>query len=1108
MHRYITRQLSLPLSLAALLAACGDSEPPTPPVEVTIPSAPADVAVRGESGFLRVTWSDQSSDEDGFVIARLSVGTVDDPVDVTKLVELARVTADQAMFRDLTPSAGQYYAYGVASVNAAGRSDFTLQSGLPVSPVATGTTAVGCVVAVPSADDLDGDGLSNEVETEGWLVRVDEDGQGAIVERMVSSSPTEADTDGDGVCDRDERLIRTDPLRADTDGDGLSDADEIRIWGSSPINVDSDGDANGNTVFYDGSEVTRYKTSPTLADTDGDGRSDFQEINQNSTNALLADLPRPELELVGEMDIGLDIRLSTGQTEENAVTHSMARSTEQATSRTNSTATTVTTERSVEVSATAEASFPDGVSMSVSASYTQTEGYMRESSTSFTAQSAQSAQSAYQNATTRVISQNEAIEGGTLSMQVQIRNGGQRTFELRNLVISAITRERTNPSAFTTIATLTLPAEAESMTLGEGETRGPFRVSSEISANVALGLLSNPSGLYFRPASFRLIDRTGEDFEFTVGETTNNRTALVIIDYGGERDLETYRVATNVARKDGGQVAGIRLQSVLEDVIGLTPSEYEVQENSRGVRILTRVRDVAARQGTGGGTSRFWAVIAAENNTTATPVSERLLDTSMDFGDLLLMPRDQIYLAYVSDEDGDGLFAREERLYGSSDTSSDSDGDGLSDFEEIRNGWRVVSNLPYYAENPIVYSSPTRADADGDGLSDLEEKALGTDPNRADTDGDGLHDGVDAEPLSGLAPPAFRSVGTVGVDIPSDIVADRALNFYLLGQSLGDFDNDGYISMANQFYNSRFIASFGPDGARRWVREVEFIPTSRSSGQQKLVLDPDDRLFWLESLSSESMPGVTNHRPHLVEFDSDGEVLRLLPLLYAADQGQIDNLKPSWFGQLPTGEFVATGEVVGAPSAGRLVTFDSDGTVIGVRSWANGAFVYAPAVSAQGIGLIVGCETHLYDRTTAFVSSQSHCPTYPGRVGFNDAGDRWVADGPGNISKYDAAGDSQWTSNSPLPMGALFGMSVDRLSRTFATTVDGQDSNLRVIAPQGGLSFNLSLTGIVAGIPYVDRVGNVFVVGYSESGFDGRVPVIGGLDIVVLRNPQLILPSN
>ena len=46
-----------------------------------------------------------------------------------------------------------------------------------------------------------------------------------------------------------------------------------------------------------------------------------------------------------------------------------------------------------------------------------------------------------------------------------------------------------------------------------------------------------------------------------------------------------------------------------------------------------------------------------------------------------------------------------------------------------------------------VWSSPLLADSDGDGLGDKDERRLGSDPGVADTDGDGLDDGMDPFPL-------------------------------------------------------------------------------------------------------------------------------------------------------------------------------------------------------------------------------------------------------------------------------------------------------------------------------------------------------------------------
>lgn len=65
------------------------------------------------------------------------------------------------------------------------------------------------------------------------------------------------------------------------------------------------------------------------------------------------------------------------------------------------------------------------------------------------------------------------------------------------------------------------------------------------------------------------------------------------------------------------------------------------------------------------------------------------------------------------DRDFDGLDAEEEELLGSSDTSSDTDGDGLSDADEAN----------------VYGSDPANADTDGDGFADGSEVQNGYNPN-------------------------------------------------------------------------------------------------------------------------------------------------------------------------------------------------------------------------------------------------------------------------------------------------------------------------------------------------------------------------------------------
>ena len=82
-------------------------------------------------------------------------------------------------------------------------------------------------------DDIDGDGLSNEIEI--WL----------------GCDPRDRDTDGDGLWDGVEVMVGTNPILTDTDDDGEGDgAWLLRIVRlACGCSVDLDDDTNGNGVF-------------------------------------------------------------------------------------------------------------------------------------------------------------------------------------------------------------------------------------------------------------------------------------------------------------------------------------------------------------------------------------------------------------------------------------------------------------------------------------------------------------------------------------------------------------------------------------------------------------------------------------------------------------------------------------------------------------------------------------------------------------------------------------------------------------------------------------------------------------------------------------------
>lgn len=65
-----------------------------------------------------------------------------------------------------------------------------------------------------------------------------------------TTTPSDVDTDGDGLTDAQEAPLGTDPKMVDTDGDGLTDREEVQVYHSNPLKRDTDEDG-----FTDGDEV-------------------------------------------------------------------------------------------------------------------------------------------------------------------------------------------------------------------------------------------------------------------------------------------------------------------------------------------------------------------------------------------------------------------------------------------------------------------------------------------------------------------------------------------------------------------------------------------------------------------------------------------------------------------------------------------------------------------------------------------------------------------------------------------------------------------------------------------------------------------------------------
>ncbi|MFC7047159.1 hypothetical protein ACFQH6_18730 [Halobacteriaceae archaeon GCM10025711] len=210
--------------------------------------------------------------------------------------ESGTVSDSASISRDLSQYAGDLVAFRLISEN---QSEITLESirisydtdgdGLTDNVEEHGIrTGVDTVHTSPTDADTDGDGLSDGEEVVG------RDGGAYGGYFHLKSDPTKADSDGDGVGDyeetRDDYQIRytddsadtsgflaalrgdddpgkylrahaaeSDPLAADTDHDGLDDRDE-RILGTDAGRVDTDGDG-----LLDGRE-RQVGEDPTLFD--------------------------------------------------------------------------------------------------------------------------------------------------------------------------------------------------------------------------------------------------------------------------------------------------------------------------------------------------------------------------------------------------------------------------------------------------------------------------------------------------------------------------------------------------------------------------------------------------------------------------------------------------------------------------------------------------------------------------------------------------------------------------------------------------------------------------------------------------------------------------
>ncbi|MDF1523615.1 MAG: Ig-like domain-containing protein, partial [Trueperaceae bacterium] len=430
-------------------------------------------------------------------------------------------------------------------------------------------TFVGTPPSGPQ-DDEDGDGLSDAAEQAGWFVTV-RNADGSTRRYEVTSDPTLADTDGDGLNDLDERIYITDPRSSDTDGDGIDDWTELNVYYTEPSQQDTDGDG-----LVDGLETNFFGTSPLQADTDGDQIDDGDEVGLQNRNPLIADLPAFDLRVVGDVQLGLDVRFTAQSTTGSRVleTRSSQSTLSSESSRTSGSENAKATEWFINAGIKAGLEYEPPVSFKFTGEVSVDGGYKEATTTSFSSSSVQATQQAQAASlgTERELQDGETVTrevvGASMAVALELVSLGDVAFTVENLVITAKLVDPRDPTSFIPIATLTSTATA--INLGPApDARGPIRFTADDPAPALIeALRENPRNLLFEVANYDIVAEGGRNFTYTY-QDVNDRTATFTFDYGGRRAAELYRVATPGTFDANGDPVGPALFELLEDVLDL-----------------------------------------------------------------------------------------------------------------------------------------------------------------------------------------------------------------------------------------------------------------------------------------------------------------------------------------------------------------------------------------------------------------------------------------------------------------------------------------------------------------------------------------------------------
>jgi len=413
-------------------------------------------------------------------------------------------------------------------------------------------------------------------------------------------------------------------------------------------------------------QISQFGTSPVLDDTDGDGISDAREINELGFdpdinpyrfNPLVADVPRLGLILRSPPSVRLFLTDAVAETKTFEVDRTYQTTVDVIQSKTD----TVTESISLGQDTAVDTVFSGGVAGDV----TVTDSILKTMSDAveidFTHE--QSVENR------KIVTEIEAFEkdhtitasGGVIKFTVEIQNNGNVAFQVVTLVLSVVMPDPSHPGKFLPVANLV------------AETIPPFydpyppyvippggRFQAVVFANTTLDLetakkfLSDAKSLIVSVAGLELLDADGVPFAFRF-QDINSRTAEVVIDYAGLRSPERYMVATNADPSKPGITAGHALRDILRIPFEAGPTDYGGQQKT-GLLDLRNDPNVRADKQK----NSFWLVVRIRGSGVNKQVVKfNMLTKDYDFENIPLKAGDALFLVYMEDKDGDGVFSRQ-----------------------------------------------------------------------------------------------------------------------------------------------------------------------------------------------------------------------------------------------------------------------------------------------------------------------------------------------------------------------------------------------------------------------------------------------------------------